>query len=69
MNDDAPIAHGWQKKGMFDEPRLSEVVKIYEELGFEVRIELFEPNQGTDCAACMRASADRYKIVYTRQKT
>ena len=67
MKGDVPAAQGWQKKGTYDEPRLSEVVKMYEELGFEVRLELFEPNQGTDCTECMRASADQFKIVYTRK--
>ena len=26
---------GWTRRGSFDEPKLSEVVEMYEELGFE----------------------------------
>ncbi len=68
MSDDAlPAVQGWQKKGTYDEPRLSEIIKMYKELGFEVRLEPFEPNNQTECMECMRVSADRYKAVYTRK--
>ena len=58
---------GWQKKGVYAEPRLSEVVKMYADLGFEIRIMPFEPDGEAACTECMRESPDRYRTVYTRK--
>jgi len=52
-----------------DEPRLSEMVEQYKELGFEV---LLEPVDTTseECTGCLTdpVFSDRYKTVYTRHK-
>ena len=60
-------AQGWREKGVFEEPRLSEIITIYKELGFEVRCEPFEAADGGDCTECMRVLADRCQRVYTRK--
>lgn len=32
---------GWERKTTSDEPRLSEIVEMYKEIGFEVHLEPF----------------------------
>jgi len=60
---------GWEKRFTMDEPRLSEMVEQYKELGFEV---LLEPVDTTseECTGCLTdpVFSDRYKTVYTRHK-
>ncbi len=60
---------GWENRGTFDDPRLSEIVEMYGEIGFEVRLEPFCPESETGCAECMKAESDKFKVVYTRRKT
>lgn len=63
------IALGYEKRGVFDEPRLSEVVELYKELGFEVVILDYEGGEEEGCLACFK-SDDRkglYKVVFTRK--
>ncbi len=59
---------GWVRQASYDEPRLSEMIEVYEELGFEVHLEPFEPDGQTECAVCMAAQPERYKTIYTRRK-
>jgi hypothetical protein len=56
---------GWEKRFTADEPRLSEMVEQYEELGFEVLIESIDVSS-EDCASCMAGECDRTKTIYTR---
>jgi len=58
---------GWERKTTTDEPRLSEFVELYESLGFEVRLEPFQPN-GEECSACLVADAGRFKTIFIRFK-
>ncbi|UCH88063.1 MAG: hypothetical protein JSV49_07275 [Thermoplasmata archaeon] len=58
---------GWQKRFIADEPRLSEAKVMYEELGFEVRLEPVDM-ESEDCTECMRAEPERYKVIYTRER-
>ena len=47
-------AAGWQRQTTYDEPRLSEMVDLYRELGLEVHLETFDPEADhTDCTECM----------------
>jgi hypothetical protein len=62
---------GWVKQFLADEPRLSEAVAEYRELGFEVHLEPVDPRQspeGPECTRCLTADCDRYKTIYTRRK-
>ena len=63
-------AEGWQRQSTCDEPRLSEAVEEYEELGFEVHLEPVDPLQIPvgECSRCLLNDCDRYKIIYTRRK-
>ena len=51
---------------MTDEPRLSEMVEQYKELGFEVLLEPVDTSS-EECTSCITAFNDRYKTIYTRQ--
>lgn len=58
---------GWEKRSIIDEPRLSEVVEMYESLDFEVLLEPVDLDS-EECSECMRADPKRYKVIYTRPK-
>lgn len=62
---------GWERRSLEKEPRLSELVELYKELGFEV---LLLPatlqDLGASCPApCPEAELEKYKIIYTKRKT
>jgi hypothetical protein len=63
-------SQGWVKQFTTDEPRLSEAVAEYQELGFEVHLEPMDPLQLPvgECGRCLLAAGDRYKDIYTRRK-
>jgi hypothetical protein len=67
---------GWTRQFVASEPRLSEAVATYEELGFEVHLEPLlsdgEPallpliDSGDECAKCFDGFQEQYKIIFTR---
>ena len=59
---------GWEKQTTFDEPRLSELVEMYKEIGFEVHLEAFHSDEEPGCTECMKADPDRFKTIYTRKR-
>ena len=61
-------SHGWEKQTTHDEPRLSDVVEMYEEMDFEVHLEPFNPEEEPGCIACMKAMPEKYKTIYTKKK-
>ena len=66
MNVEELLASGWQRAFIADEPRLSEAVAAYEELGFEVRLEPV-PADDSECTHCMTRDPERYRLIYTRR--
>lgn len=62
--------HGWMRRFVADEPRLSEAVQLYESLGYEVRLEpvaLDETNK--ECRTCLIGqNCDRYRTIYIRAR-
>lgn len=60
-------AEGWEKMSTLDEPRLSEAVEIYKEIGFEVHLEPFHPEEEKTCIECFKISPEKYKTIYTRK--
>jgi hypothetical protein len=58
---------GWEKRFTIDEPRLSEAVDQYKELGFEVLLESVDPST-EECTSCIAIDPKRYKTIYTRKK-
>jgi len=65
---DPLVRQGWEMQGFFDEPRLSDVVEAYREIGLEVRLEPFDPKFVTGCTECLKQHPENFKIVYTRRK-
>ena len=67
MSSAALVGAGWEKRATYDEPRLSELVEMYKELGYEVCLQQFNPGEETGCAECLKVSPEKYKTVYTRK--
>ena len=61
-------AQGWQRRATYDEPRLSEMVAMYKDIGLEVHLEPIHPEEEEGCTDCMQLMPDMYKTVYTRGK-
>lgn len=68
MTEKDLLAQGWQRCFIAEEPRLSEAVQTYEELGFEVTLLAVEQDDG-ECTECMKQMSDRFKVIYTRKKS
>ena len=62
------IKEGWKKQATYDDPRLSEMVEMYAEIGLEVHLEPFNAENETGCTGCMQLMPDRFKTIYTRRK-
>ncbi|OQY60690.1 MAG: hypothetical protein B6245_00095 [Desulfobacteraceae bacterium 4572_88] len=61
------LREGWKRQSTQDEPRLSELAEMYEELGFEVHLEPLHPEEEPGCTDCMKVSPEKYKTIYTRK--
>jgi len=62
--------YGWVRQFVTDEPRLSEAVELYRELGYEVHLEdasFEEINQM--CKNCLDVDCAKYKTIYIKKKT
>lgn len=64
-------AEGWKRQTMINEPRLSEIVQEYQDLGFEVLVEPINPGaceSSSQCTSCFDNPqfAKQFKIVFTR---
>lgn len=72
---------GWVKQFVASEPRLSEAVDLYRELGFDVHLEPLPKGQQCDtctgteerkekgeCRVCFDGFEDQYKIIFTRRQ-
>ncbi len=66
---------GWERRFIACEPRLSEMVEMYKEIGFDVHLEPLPSRDETDaqgceengCTVCFDFDRDRYRIIFTRQ--
>ena len=59
---------GWQLQFTTDEPRLSEAVELYEELGYEVRVEpACNELPLPECTTCYERFCDRYRTIFIRR--
>lgn len=59
---------GWERQATYDEPRLSEMADMYKEIGLEVHLEPFHPDEEPGCAGCMKIMPELFKTIYTRKK-
>ena len=62
------IKDGWQKQATYDDPRLSEMVEMYAEIGLEVHLEPFNVENESGCSGCMQLKPDLFKTLNTRRK-
>lgn len=58
----------WQEVAIDGETHLKRIVEMYEELGFEVRLEEVKPDEVEQCAKCFQESGEKIYRVYTRRK-
>lgn len=64
----APHLEGWEARFIGSEPRLSEVVDMYREIGFEVLVKSFETtNCEGCCTSCFGGPIGETMTVYTRK--
>ena len=68
FKDDPLKKEGWQRRSILDEPRLSEVVKMYEDVGLEVLVTDFNPEHANGCKTCLECQPGKFKVVYTRPR-
>ena len=72
---------GWVKQFVANEPRLSEAVDLYRELGFDVHLEPLPKGQECDtcagteehkekeeCRICFEGFEHQYRIIFTRRR-
>ena len=60
---------GWIKRTTIDEPRLSEIVKEYESLGFDVHLKPVKVEDlDEECRRCYQNQIDKIRTVYVRKR-
>ena len=62
------VAAGWTRCFITDEPRLSEAVATYQELGLEVCLLPVPDDALSECSECLRADPDRFRLIFTRPR-
>jgi len=58
----------WQEVAIDGETHVRRITDMYEELGFEVRLEELKPEQAEQCTKCYQERGERIYQVYTRRK-
>jgi len=67
--DPALVAEGWERRFVTDGRRATEVIDLYEELGYEVRAEpVREEELENECEDCQLIVLMQFKTIYTRKK-
>ena len=67
--DPALVAEGWQPRFIADARQTKEATELYQELGFEVRVEPVPvKDMGDDCSDCQVLILLQFKTIYTRKK-
>jgi len=61
-------SRGWQRQATYDEPRLSEMAEMYREIGLEVHLEPFHPEDESGLYRLPGGSSGSYKTIYTRKR-
>jgi hypothetical protein len=63
-------AQGWERRFMADPVRAQEAVRMYSELGFDVRVEFIQPTELSEiCGDCRLATCRAYSTIYTRKRS
>jgi hypothetical protein len=58
----------WQEVAMDGETHVNRVVEVYEELGFEVRLEEVKPEELAQCTKCFEERDEKIYRIYKRRK-
>ena len=58
----------WQEVAVDGERHVGRLVDMYEELGFEVRLEEVKPEEVEHCTKCLQESGEKIYRVYARRK-
>jgi hypothetical protein len=58
----------WQEVAIDGETHFRRLVDMYEELGFEVRLEEVKPEEVEHCTRCLQEGGERIYRVYARRK-
>ncbi len=67
--DPALVAEGWERRLVTDGRRATEVIDLYEELGYEVRAEpVREEELENECEDCQLIVLMQFKTIYTRKR-
>ncbi len=75
--EDELIQDGWERRFIACEPRLSEMVEMYKEIGLVVHLEPLPTKEemktedtkactDSDCTVCFDADRERYRIIFTK---
>ncbi|HEU65096.1 MAG TPA: hypothetical protein ENN57_00290 [Chloroflexi bacterium] len=59
---------GWKEVGIDGETHFKRLVNMYEELGFEVRLEEVKPEELEQCTKCLEERGEKIYRVYARRK-
>ena len=68
FKDDPLEKEEWQRRSILDEPRLGEVVNMYENMGLEALVTDFNPEHADKCKTCLECQPRKFKVVYTRPR-
>ena len=68
ISSDPLESENWERRGIFSEPRVGELVALYKELGYEVRVEPLDPADlpTEGCRECILVQSQRFRTIYTR---
>ena len=67
--DPQRLADGWERRFIADGQRAEEMIRLYEELGFEVATDPIRPeDMDDDCEDCQLLAQLRFQLIYTRKK-
>ena len=58
----------WQEVALDGETHLKRLVDMYEELGFEIRLEEAKPEEVEQCTQCLQESGEKIYRVYARRQ-
>ena len=58
----------WQEVAIDGETHLKRLVDMYEELGFEVRLEEVKPEEVEQCTQCLQERGEKIYRIFVRRK-
>ena len=59
---------GWQEVAIDGEKHLKRMLEMYEELGFEIRLEEVRPEDVEKCTECLQETGEKIYRVLARRK-